>query len=214
MPVRFPFEIELATGPFRFETAADVRTFWLIFFAGTYEVRTTDRVIIDAGANIGAFSLYALLAAPNASVIAIEPAPDSCDRIRRLIHSHGFEHRYTLHEAALGSRAGMTTLNMRAGSQFRATGSGGIQVLMLTLDELATKEIDLLKMDIEGAEYQTLAATSVEALRNIQRITLEYHPNGALSDCALERAGFVAAMARDDGNGYGIAHLVRSPHPA
>ncbi len=40
-------------------------------------MRKTDRLIIDAGANIGAFVLYALLTAPNARVIAIEPAPDS-----------------------------------------------------------------------------------------------------------------------------------------
>lgn len=213
LPVRLPFEIDLATGPFRFETVADVRTFWLIFFGSTYEVRKTDRLIIDAGANIGAFSLYALLAAPNAQVIAIEPAPDSCDRIRRLIRSHGFEHRFTLCQGALGSRAGTTTLNMQAGSQFRATGSGGIQVRMLTLDEVATQEVDFLKMDIEGAEYETLAAAPVEVLKEIHRITLEYHPNGALSDCPLEQAGFALAMVRDDGNGYGIAHLQRALSP-
>jgi hypothetical protein len=91
------FDIRLSTGPFRFETRADVSTFWLIFFAKTYPVEKSDRTIINAGVNVGSFSLYALLAAPSSKVIAIEPAPDSCERIRQLIREYGLENRFSLH---------------------------------------------------------------------------------------------------------------------
>ena len=143
LPIRLPFEIRLATGPFRFESIADVRTFWPIFFGGIYEVRLSDRVIVDAGANIGAFSLYALLSAPHARVIAIEPAPDSCNRVRQTIRDHGLEDRFTLHQAALGGHTGVTTLNMQAGSQFRSTGAGGIEVQMLMLDQIVNGAVAL-----------------------------------------------------------------------
>jgi FkbM family methyltransferase len=119
-------------------------------------VRRSDRLIVDAGANIGAFTVYALMTAPQARVISIEPGPDSCDRIRRLLRAHGFEHRCTSHQAALGGQRGVTSLNMDAGSQFRATGAGGVQVDMVTLDEVVAGRVDLLKMDIEGAENTRL----------------------------------------------------------
>lgn len=209
-PALLPFEIQLGQGPCRFETVADVRTFWLIFFGETYPVRRTDRMIVDGGANVGFFTLYALLTAPNARVVAVEPAPDSCARTRRLIRDHGLEDRVTLYEAALGSHSGTTTLDMKAGSQFRTTGSGGVEVRMLTLDEIVTGTVDILKLDVEGAEYQTLAAASTETLRRIQRIAMEYHPNGTLFDFTLPRAGLVLESARDDGGGYGMAYLGRN----
>ena len=208
LPVELPFEIQLASGPFRFETFADICTFWLIFFARTYAVKESDRVIIDAGANIGAFVLYALLNAPEAHVIAVEPSPDSCARLRQMISRHGLSHRCTLHEAALGSRSGVTSLDLSAGSQFRSTGSGGIEVKMLTLESITPAMVDLLKMDIEGAEYEVLSATPMKTVRTFKRIALEYHPNGRLPDCALERAGFRLVAARDDGGGYGIAEFI------
>jgi FkbM family methyltransferase len=212
-PITLPFEIQLATGPFYFETIADVRTFWQIFLGRIYEVRRSDRLIVDAGANIGAFTVYALMTAPQARVISIEPGPDSCDRIRRLLRAHGFEHRCTLHQAALGGQRGVTSLNMDAGSQFRATGAGGVQVDMVTLDEVVAGRVDLLKMDIEGAEYETLSAASLSTLRSIQRVAMEYHPNRPLSAVAsaLEPAGLALAGVREEGGGYGLAYWKARP---
>ena len=61
MTSKLPFSINLPSGPFEFREISDIPTFWQIFFADLYSVRPTDRIIIDAGANIGAFTLYALL---------------------------------------------------------------------------------------------------------------------------------------------------------
>jgi hypothetical protein len=61
---KLPFSINLPSGPFEFRETSDIPTFWQIFLANLYPVRPTDRVIIDAGANIGAFTLYALLTNP------------------------------------------------------------------------------------------------------------------------------------------------------
>jgi hypothetical protein len=94
---------------------------------------------------------------------------------------------------------------MSAQSQFRATGKGGLEVETITLDQIAGCSVDLLKMDIEGAEYETLASASMRALANIRRAVVEYHPNGSIADCHLDRAGFILSSVRDDGNGYGIA---------
>jgi len=212
----YPFSIRLATGPFEFREPSDVPTFWQIFFAHLYPVKPTDRLIIDAGANIGAFTLYALIHAPRAHVIAVEPAPDSCDRLRRVVQTHGFTGRCTILQSALSSEVGRTTIQMIPGSQFRVTGKGGASVNTVNLDSLvaAHETVDLLKLDAEGAEYQTLPAASKSALRRIRRIEMEYHPGGDTRALLhrLTDSGFRLEQARDNSSaaGYGIARLSRT----
>src|SRR5579884_3969850 len=65
-----PFFITLKSGPFEFREKSDVATFWQVFFRNVYPLRPADRLIVDAGANIGVFSLYALLALHDCRVIA------------------------------------------------------------------------------------------------------------------------------------------------
>ena len=68
--VPLPFTITLASGSFEFREFSDIPTFWQIFFRDEYSVRTDDRVIIDAGANIGASPVYFLSRYPDAAVVA------------------------------------------------------------------------------------------------------------------------------------------------
>src|SRR3954447_17421040 len=85
LPLRRPFRIDLGSGSFEFRDPCDASTFWQIFVREVYPVKPSDSLIVDAGANIGSFTLYALLRAPQAHVIAIEPAPDSCERLRSIL---------------------------------------------------------------------------------------------------------------------------------
>ena len=168
--VPLPFTITLASGSFEFREFSDIPTFWQIFFRDEYPVRTDDRVIIDAGANIGAFT-YCMLRAPQATVIAVEPAPDSCARLRDMIVRHGFADRCTIHGAALAGTLGKTSIDLKAASQFRVSGAGGVEVPAVTLDSIAApfETVDLLKIDTEGAEYQVLPATTTNTLNRIRR---------------------------------------------
>lgn len=211
-----PFSVGLQSGPFAFEEKSDVPTFWQIFFREIYPVRRTDRLIVDAGANIGTFSLYALSQNPECRVVAIEPSPASLERLRALLKTHQVDSRCTVIHGALGSGEGVTTIADRGGSQFRRTGYGGISVPMLGLDAaLPAGEIDFLKMDIEGAEYDTLGAASTAALKRIRRIAIEYHPTASSPHPwpglreRLVSAGFRVTGETDDGDGYGLAYFER-----
>src|ERR1022692_1538604 len=53
---KLPFRISFASGGFEFQEIGDIATFWQIFYRGIYPVEPSDRLIVDAGANIGAFS--------------------------------------------------------------------------------------------------------------------------------------------------------------
>jgi FkbM family methyltransferase len=211
IPVRLPFSITLASGSFEFHEFSDIPTFWQIFFRHVYTVRPDDRVIIDAGANIGAFTLYCMLRAPHAFVVAIEPASDSCERLRDLIHRHGFANRCTIHQAALNDAPGTTTIDMNPGSQFRVSGRGGVEVPAVTLDSIIARyeTVDLLKIDTEGAEYRALPSATANTLGRIRRIEMEYHPSGDPRDLfrLLSDRGFSVDAVHDDGGGYGTARL-------
>jgi FkbM family methyltransferase len=211
---KLPFRIGFASGGFEFREISDIATFWQIFYRRIYPVRSSDRLIVDAGANIGAFSLYATLQNTAAHVIAVEPAPDSCDRIRSMLRANALESHVTLHEAALGECAGETTIQLNAASQFRRTGVPGHRIAMVTLDSLipAGAVVDLLKIDIEGAEYGVLKSVSTDTVRRVRRIALEFHPQappGAALD-PLKSNGFSVTRYQDDGGGYGTAWLENS----
>ncbi len=200
----FPFTITLPSGSFCFETISDVRTFWVVWFANSYPVLRSDRLIVDAGANIGTFTLFALLRAPQCHVIAIEPAPDTFERLEKMITAHGFADRCTLLRAALGSTRGTTYIDLGPQSQFRRTGRKGHLIDVLTLNEILKAPVDFLKMDIEGSELETVSVS--EPLRYVRRLALEFHPPVLVDHLTdkLSECGFITERVRHDGQGYGL----------
>ncbi len=216
LPVSLPMSIATRAGPFHFEERSDIATWWQIHCRDAYPVRGDEQIIVDAGANIGAFTLYAAAHAPQARIVAIEPSKETFARLRGHVAGAGIEHRCELIHGALGAHAGSTTIESRGGSQFRRSGHGDEVVRMIGLDEILERGpgVDLLKMDIEGGEYDVLPACRL--LQRVQRIAMETHPlrNGRDADWLLDllhRAGFVCTF-EDHGEGYGIAVCERSPH--
>lgn len=59
------------------------------------------------------------------------------------------------------------------------------------LNERNLNEVDLLKVDIEGAEYPLFKETPESVMRRFKRIGLEYHANGAIKELfdRVESAG-------------------------
>jgi FkbM family methyltransferase len=212
-----PFSITLKSGPFEFREKSDVATFWQVFFRNVYPLRPADRLIVDAGANIAVFSLYALLALPECRVTAVEPSSSTFARLETTLRENGVRNRCTPIRAALGSREGTTTIATGGGSQFRTTGGEGETVRLTTLAAVLPREgtIDLLKMDTEGAEYETLESADLRTLERIRRIALEYHPTSGSAHrwpalkAHLASAGFRLISEQDDGGGYGMAHMER-----
>jgi FkbM family methyltransferase len=211
---------------FEFRDLPDLATWWQIFYRNVYPVNADDRVIIDAGANIGAFTLYALTRAPRAKVIAIEPFPETFSRLRSALEQAPYADRVRLVNAALGSHSGSVSMQDGAiGSQFRrvlddSDPQTGTRVSSCTLAEILDSvegEIDFLKMDIEGSEYAAILASPAETLRRIRRVAMEFHPLYSPNAPQprdlfehFEKAGFTAIEVQDHGEGYGMAYLRRN----
>jgi FkbM family methyltransferase len=141
--------------------------------------------VIDVGANIGIYTEFlAACVGPQGRVIAIEPAPDNVHRLetaaRRLP-------QVTVVHAGVAARSGSITLyiaddlNVDHRTYSAEPGRRSIEVRALALDEYiaANERIDLIKMDIQGAELEAIeGARRVLTSLHPPHILFEYWPHG------------------------------------
>jgi FkbM family methyltransferase len=224
--LEFPYLLRLRRGEqIQLEELTDLKAFWQIFLRRIYRVQPTDRVILDLGANIGVFTLYAARCAPEAKVFSLEPFPSTFNRLVTNIRDHHLDDRVKcLNFAATGTDGLRVMPDSSVPSQRRAlassaNGKSGTEVqgktLPALLDENHLPQVDLLKMDIEGSEYEVLLSTPPPVLARIRRIAMEYH-----GDCSpyskqqlfdyLQKAGFTAAWDICDPLGYGVTEMIFS----
>ncbi|MEL6198548.1 MAG: FkbM family methyltransferase, partial [Pseudomonadota bacterium] len=131
-------------------------------------------VFVDAGANAGLYSLAARSAAVPGQLrlIAIEPEPETCARLRFNLAASGASPEASIVEAALAPEDGtlrLTAAGTNRGEVSVSAAGEGVEVAARTLHGIAMAEglsrIDALKIDIEGAEAPVLAAFFTEADR-------------------------------------------------
>ena len=129
--------------------------------------------IIDGGANIGTFSLYALWRRPKARIEAVEPSVENLHYFKENIARSGCQ-RLLTHHAALAGVAGPTRLAGLTSDTLRLVDAPGMDVRKMKLRDLLKERVDLLKLDIEGAEVDVLKSAG-EALQKVDRIVCEIH---------------------------------------
>lgn len=159
---------------------------------GQFEETIAPKLIIDAGAYIGDTSAYFLSRFPGAKVIALEPNTESFLQADLNLRPYG--DRVTLVCAALWDSIGMIDFG---GEQTSArVGGGGAEVRTITIPALLSKfenaEIDILKMDIEGAELVVLRSAVGNWLNNVRLLLLETHGQNVELEVLplVEREGF------------------------
>jgi FkbM family methyltransferase len=125
-------------------------------------------ITMDVGGNIGQYAL--LFAQFSKKVYTFEPMPKMIERLQKHIAMNHLESKITLIPKALSNKTGILKFSLpkaaNSGTASTILGSSGnlediIEVESITLDEFLAKEnisgsIDLIKMDIEGAEFFAL----------------------------------------------------------
>lgn len=134
------------------------------------------KVIIDVGANIGAFTCYALEHTSNAIVIAIEPEPNNLELLKMNIERVD-ANRVDIREVAVADYEGESTIEDNAGSSVLGRDGSVVQVQRID-DVLSTLgkdvDIDIFKIDIEGYEVDVLLDMSLELQKRIKFFAIEY----------------------------------------
>jgi FkbM family methyltransferase len=169
---------------------------------------------LDLGANIGLFGAWLLGRAPAAKIVGYEPDPGNAAVHRLALEANRLGDRWRLVEAFAGTAEGTTTFT--AGLHATSHAGAGIEVPVVdVLPELTKAE--LVKIDIEGAEWALLADPRFGGLR-AATIVLEYHADGcpspdprAAAEEALRDAGFeIAHTQRKPAFGAGVVWGYRS----
>jgi FkbM family methyltransferase len=200
----------------------DASTVMVIFIKKDYGKIPNNAVIIDVGANIGTFSLYAVQSAKNISVYAYEPMPGTFKTLEENIKINKLQK--TIKPFKLGTAAKKETreLYLSPGSPFHSMyidhlTSEKISIKCIPLQEIfeknKVKKCDLLKMDCEGAEFETLYNTPPKYLKKIKEIRLEYHNElggNNVNDLIkfLEKNGFKLYKKKEDSTKNGNAWFV------
>lgn len=206
----------------------EVVTAWVVFCREEYVVSRCCRTILDVGANYGAFTLRAAAAAPDARIISLEPFADTFQRLRQNIGVNDLSRRVACWQLAVGGRTGTRRMSLspQINSHSRALlppeddpGEPTVEVETVGFGEmmerarrsLGSDHIDLVKMDIEGAEHEILPAASPRDLSVVREWQMEYHPRGPKQRvfAALARGGLTCVKDVRIGPDYGVAHFRR-----
>jgi FkbM family methyltransferase len=144
-------------------------------------------IVVDVGANVGVFCLWAARRLGAARIVAVEPSPRMARALRANLERNNLEH-VTVLEAALGAERGQAVLYKRGaevmdtlfqrdnyGSRFEPAGTVKIVTLEDVFTDLEINHCELLKLDCEGAEYEILFGASDAALAKVRHIAAEYH---------------------------------------
>jgi FkbM family methyltransferase len=177
-------------------TAADLYVYDEVFVSGAYRPPVDDaRFIVDAGGHIGLTSLFFALRWPQAKIAVIEP---DADNFRVLQANLGARPNVTLHHAAVWSHKTQLSIMNPAdvSSAFRVEPGEGVQAVTIReiMDLNGFTEIDLLKMDVEGAEVEVFGG-SADWIDSVHSLVVELHDRFKLG-C---REALVKATA---GHGY------------
>jgi len=167
----YPWDIRVRTPagavPVRLYTRHDLLTVNEIFCRLDYGT-DAPALVVDVGANIGLAALFWLTRRPDSKVWCYEPNPENIPRLRRTLA--GFEGRYELVEAAIGSAATQARFTFDPSGRYGRLSDthelgAEVEVTVLGLrDELArvereeSREIELVKIDTEGSEPEIVAS--------------------------------------------------------
>ncbi|WP_167532646.1 non-ribosomal peptide synthetase [Streptomyces alboniger] len=204
--------------------------------------------IVDVGANIGLFTLFASHRNPDGRLYAFEPLPPLHDTLRRNVELHGLNAK--LFDCALGSQAQEETFTfyphntvnstraatapqardlVRAFLRNKAGPDGGarpgaaatdlidevvesrlesrtftcpVRTFSDIIEQEAIDRIDLVKIDVEGAEHEVLKGIRPEHWQRIRQFAIELHDvDGRLAQVQtlLKDHGFEVVCEQDSG---------------
>jgi FkbM family methyltransferase len=142
-------------------------------------------VFIDIGANIGAVSIFVDSFNNNREydkkikVYAVEPEPNNLSLLNHNLQNNPIEN-ITVVDKAIWHKNTMVSISNRGGNSSIVNLEDEIksEVMAITIEDLLSiygiQEVDVMKIDIEGAEFDLIINTPPETLAKINRLVLEF----------------------------------------
>jgi FkbM family methyltransferase len=169
-----------------------------------FRINKSDTVV-DIGANIGIFTIFAANKAKNGIIYSYEPVPENFDLLKKNIEMNNFKNIKIYKFAVLGKKGEVKISLSNWNDGMHSVGIRGIKVSGITLEDIflnnKIKKINFLKIDCEGSEYDILINTPEEYLKKIEKISMEFHDFGIYDIPSLkgflETNGFQTIVKRN-----------------
>lgn len=141
-----------------------------------------DDVVWDVGACVGTYSCLIARQLTTGTVVAFEPEPTNYRRLRENLSDNAPDRRWQVSPYALSDRSGAASLasefrEVGAGHHYLTDGEPGVEVETRRGDDLVRDGLPaptVLKIDVQGAEYQVLSGLS-ETFDAVDIVYLEVH---------------------------------------
>ncbi len=177
----------------------------VVYLRREYGMPHDARVIVDIGANMGCFSVFAAGLCQDATVLSYEPEDGNYEILSKNISVNNLQDRVHAYKYAVAGDGGakelilgespLNSLVINSQSPRRQ------QVSCITLSDIIKshnlQQIDFLKINCEGAEYEIIERCSESDIVKLRKIRLEYHNlgdkhrNGQYLAGLLKQRGFL-----------------------
>lgn len=196
-------------------------------------------VFVDCGANFGAFALGMLARFPLAHGACYEPSPHAYAVLAANLLANDPAQRLSAHRVAVVGKPGVSTVKLfeRPSDSCTSTlvpydessSNGGgslgqwvevtaqsLQAVLSRPSDNVSPTVDVLKIDVEGAEYDMITETPPVAFAPVRNAVIEYHhvAGRTLTEIAevFAEAGFVwRRQQRSAISGQGLCWWERPP---
>ena len=176
VPRRTPGTLRLPTYELAYTDALTLCPQWNdIFLRKTMDfacARDAPR-ILDCGANVGLASLWFKRRWPAARVTAYEADPAIATCLRKNLSANGASDVEVV-EAAAWTETGTVPFDREGADAGAIRNDAEARVPSIRLRDALDEQVDLLKLDVEGAEF-TLLADCAPALGNVHALFVEVH---------------------------------------
>jgi FkbM family methyltransferase len=228
LPVERSFVVKTAqSGPFSYTSCAGDQIGRSLFWKdlSAWEAETCEvfeklcahaNLVVDVGANTGAYTLPACAASSNARVISFEPVPAIYRRLACNVEDNGWSHRWQGYQCACSDGAETSgAFHIPYGelpssacldpNGFRGAAGTVVTVVLRTVDSVVPggTRVDVVKIDVEGFEDRVLNGMRRILGESAPAIVVECNPDGPFRSVEAILSGF----------GYRFYHL-RSAGPA
>jgi len=171
-----PFELR--------DNKSDKAIFFQVFYEKQYDLYGVEfpnaQRIIDGGANIGCASVYFSLQFPNAQILAIEPEKNNFSLLQN--NTIPYKNIKCLQAGIWNKNEQLAITNPEGGAaEFmfdnKSTDNNTIKgmTIQTLLDLQHWDEVDILKLDIEGAEKEVFSGNDLLWLKKIKLLIIELH---------------------------------------
>ena len=155
---------------------------WMIqeYSNSDFEINDSD-IVIDVGAHIGLFALFASQFCKRGKIFCFEPIKENYELLVENINSNKIKNIIPFNFAVSkvsGSVKIFLNEDYSGHSMFLETNDFVIvksKSLFDIFSENNIQECNFLKLDCEGAEYEIINSLSSEFLNKIKKLTIEYH---------------------------------------